>query len=116
MIRITDEDENLIALTISGKISEDDIQDLKSSLDQKTGSGSGPFNAYLDVDDVDGIEFSAIDDVLTSKPDTKFNRVAVVGDGNVEKFASKVAGPFFGGDVKHFSETESASARQWVGG
>lgn len=114
MLRITDENQNLISIKVQGKISEDDLKSFKSSIDQKTKSGNGPFNALIEVDDFDGIEFSAIDDVITGRPKANFGRVAILGDGNIEKFASKVAQPFFKADVKHFGSGESASARQWV--
>jgi hypothetical protein len=114
MLRISDENESLISLTVDGKITEDDMETFTSSLEQKTGSSTGPFNALIDFKGFEGIEFEAIDDVLTSRPSANFGRVAIVGDGNVEKFASKIAKPFFQAEIKHFGSGESASARQWV--
>ena len=95
MLQIADEIESLISLKAGGKITEDDMETFTSSLEQKTSSSTGPFNALIDFQGFDGIEFDAIDEVLTSRPSADFGRVAIVGDGNVEKFASKVAKPFF---------------------
>lgn len=114
MLKIKDESKNLISVDVSGKLTENDITSFKSSVDQKTSSGSSPFNVLLDVQSFDGIEFSAIDDIVTQRPKGKFRRVAIVGDGDLEKFASKVAKPFFKADMRHFSSSESATARQWV--
>lgn len=116
MLTIAEENESLISLKVGGKISENDIETFTKSLEQKTKSSTGPFNALIDFDGFDGIEFDAIDDVLKSRPKANFQRVAIVGDGNAEKFTSKVAKPFFRAEIKHFGSGESATARQWVQG
>lgn len=113
MLNITEETDDLITVSIRGKITEEEVKSFQSSLQQKSRKGR-TYNALLNVDSFDGIEFSAIDDVVSGDKGN-FKRVAVVGDGNLEKFGSKVVKPFFRADVKHFGSAESASARQWVG-
>ena len=113
MLKITDENERLISLKADGKVTESDIQELLSSLEKKT-SADGSLNALIDFKGFDGIEFDAIDDMLSDGPNATFKRVAIVGDGNIETFASKIAKPFFSAEIKQFGSGESASARQWV--
>ena len=114
MLKITEENERLISLKVDGKITEDDIKTLLTSLEQKSTSAPGSFNALIDFQGFDGIEFDAIDDVLKNRSNATFKRVAIVGDGNMEKFASKIAKPFFKAEIKQFGTGESATARQWV--
>lgn len=113
MLNITEETDDLLTVSIRGKITEDEMKSFQSSLQQKSRKGR-TYNALLNVDNFDGIEFSAMDDVISGDKGN-FKRVAVVGDGNMEKFGSVVAKPFFDAEIKHFDSSESASARQWVG-
>jgi len=108
-----EETAELLTVTISRKITEDELKSFQSSLQQKSKGGES-FNALVNVESFDGMEFGAIDDVVSGDKGN-FERVAIVGDGNLEKCVSKVAEPFFDAEIKHFKTAEGASARQWVG-
>lgn len=119
MLEITDENEEMITLKASGKLSREDYEQILPALGEKLEQSKGSLNMLMDVEDFEGLEFDAIKDGLSFNLKhlddfDRFDRVAVVGGGSLEALASKIAEPFTGGEVKQFDSGERASAHQWV--
>lgn len=82
MIEILSESENdTLAVTISGTLSQDDYEKIRPELDLRAKNG-GEFDLLVELDDVSGLEPAAIrDDLLFAKDyGGSIRRMAVVTD------------------------------------
>ena len=109
-------DQNLLRLTMAGKLTKEDYASVVPTLEAKI-KRFGKANVYLEVGSLDAATLPALWEEL--KQDVKhfadFNRAAVVSDDSaLLKAATAVTGTITPAEVKHFSTDQKAEALRWT--
>lgn len=73
----------------------------------------GSLRLYVDLEDLDGWEPEALwRNVKRHEDDVE--RIAVVGEGPIERWATKLSKPFFEVDLRFFARERADEARNWL--
>lgn len=104
---------NYTALDIAGKLRREDYEQLVPRLEQAI-AANGPLRVLIKLDDFEGWTPSGLIDELRFdlRHRKDFECIAVLGTGNVQKIATRIAAPFFSGEVRFFED--EGQARQWL--
>jgi hypothetical protein len=107
---------NCIALRISGRLTTDDFERLRPYLKKCARAYNGLYVLFL-MDDWHGWDsFSALWEDL--KTDVLLNddveRLAMVGETDWERWATRLTEPFARGDVRFFNRSELDVAWDWI--
>ncbi|WP_320111910.1 STAS/SEC14 domain-containing protein [Draconibacterium orientale] len=107
--------EELIALEVEGKLTEDDYNKITPLID-KAVKDFGKVKLYIQLNYVEGIAPKAFwKDVKTYlKHFNHMKKIAVVGKSRWDKLWSELAAPFISGEVKYYEFTDINEARDWV--
>lgn len=107
--------ENIIGFRMAGKITEAEIKEWSSLLDQKS-EKPRKMRVYVEADDIDDVSLSAVmADLkfdLTHLGD--FEKAAFVSDETWAKLSTVAAKLVPNIEAKHFSMSEKDKARQWI--
>ena len=114
MMRITEENEKVVTIEASGKLTKEDYDRVLPSLREKIRQ-EGVINALIMMENFDGMSFDALKEEASfdAKNLDNFKKVAVVSDSNVAQVGELFA-KLFDVEVKQFDAGQSASARQWL--
>jgi len=115
MMKITDEQEHMVTIQATGVLQKEDYEKVVPALEEKI-ERAGTLDALIDIQGVEKVEPAAmLEDLRFGLRDMdNFRRVAVVGGGKLGDVATKIAKPFFEGEMRHFEPGQIASARQWL--
>ncbi len=107
--------DNLIAFQVEGKVEKADYDKLKPLL-EKTEKEYDTRKLYIEIKDIEGIEPSALweDFKVYFKHIKNFDKIAIVGPGNIEKKLSNLSKPFVSGELRFFEISQAITARDWV--
>ena len=107
--------ENIIGFRMSGKITETEIKNWASLLDQQSDEPR-KLRVYVEADDIDDVSLDAVmADLkfdLTHLGD--FEKAAFVSDETWAKLSTVAAKLVPNIEAKHFSMDEKEKARQWI--
>ncbi|MFN3217049.1 MAG: STAS/SEC14 domain-containing protein [Acidimicrobiales bacterium] len=119
MIEILSQSENdALAVVVSGQLTSDDYDKLRPELELR--AEQGHFNLLVELNDISGLEPSAIKDDLMFTKEFKdsIDKMAVVTDdqllAKVSDFVGTPMGELLGVELKRFDERDVAWA--WIGG
>ncbi|MFP4468663.1 MAG: STAS/SEC14 domain-containing protein [Bacteroidales bacterium] len=107
--------DNLIAFQVDGKVKKEDYDKLKPLL-EKVEKDYDTQKLYLELKNIEGIDLPALweDFKVYFKHIRNFDKIAVVGSGDIEKKLSSLSNPFVSGEVRFFNVSESVTAREWL--
>ncbi len=107
--------DNLIAFQAEGKIEKSDYDKLKPLL-EKTEKDYDTRKLYVEIKNIEGIGLPALweDFKVYFKHIRNFDKIAIVGPGNIEEKLSKLSKPFVSGELKFFDTSQSVTARYWL--
>lgn len=100
-----------MTLKVTGKLSHEDYELMVPMLESAiNGIQSPEIKALIDATELEGWEIRAAwDDLkLGVKHGREFKKIALVGNKDWQKYASKVGSWFISGEVKYFEDTSSA--------
>lgn len=115
MMKIADETGHMVTLQAGGVLTKEDYEKVVPALEEKI-ERAGTLDALIDIEGVEKIEPGALLEDLRFdiRNRDSFRRVAMVGGGKLGDVATRIAKPFFDGELRHFDAGEIASARQWL--
>jgi hypothetical protein len=115
MHKIIPEEGNLVRVEASGKLTQEDYDQLIPSW-KKTIAQFGSMRLLLILQDFEGWEPGAAWDDFrfgTSHSD-KVERIAVVGEKKWQKWLMKLGAFFLREDLKYFESSDLAEAERWI--
>jgi hypothetical protein len=109
--------EDIILIRASGTLTTQDYESAVPELEHALGLAKHSLRILLRLEDFKGWEIGALWQEL--KFDFKhlndFGRIAIVGEGNLEEWATKLSAPFTKSEMQFFSDDREAEARKWLG-
>ena len=107
----------LVTLTAQGELSAEDYEKVTPELERLI-EEHDKLNLLFDMSSVEDVDAGAAwrDLKFDVQHLTDFKRVAIVGDSNWEKAATKLGNPFTSAEVRYFGAAEAGAARAWVAG
>ncbi len=107
--------EKIIAFKVFGKVIKTDY-DVLNPLLEKTEKEYEAVRLFIEIGDIEGITAEAlIKDIATYFKHAKhIEKVAVIGQGKMEKVWAKIADPFIRADVNYFLPEEKDIAVEWI--
>lgn len=107
--------DDVVAVKISGKISEEDYEQLSPLIEQKI-SQHGNVKMLFELEDVENIDYGAMWEEMKfdAKNSGKINKVAIVGGRAQENLLSKVKSVLSSGETKYFKHEDRDAAIQWL--
>lgn len=117
MHKITRTEGNLIRITVSGKLTEEDYDALIPAWEQ-TIAQHGSMRMLMIMHDFSGWEPGAAWDDLRFEIThaSQVERVALVGEKTWQKWMIKIGSLFAADHVKYFDHAQLAEAERWVAG
>lgn len=109
-------DDNILALKVTNKLSEEDLDEFIPQLKEYIASSDHP-HLFMILDDFGGYESASAfmkDLKLETEYIGSFDRVAVVGDKEWEKWVIQVMDPITREELKFFSFDEKEQAQDWI--
>jgi hypothetical protein len=115
MHKISSSDGELVAVEVSGKLTQQDYDQLIPSW-KAVIARHGKMRLLFVMRDFHGWELQAAwDDFrFALVHDAQVERVAMVGEKKWQKWMTKIASWFVGTDVRYFDVSQRAEAEQWV--
>lgn len=115
MLKILENDKDLIAVKFSGKLEDQDYNVLIPLLENKI-QVYGNINFYWELENFQGWDPKALwsDLKFNVKHVNHFKRVAVVGDKKWEKIMTELLSPFTNAEVRFFDLTQKDLAWVWA--
>lgn len=111
-----DSSQDVLKLTVTNKLSEEDLDKCLSHLKEHIATSDHP-HLLMVLDDFGGYEsVSAFmkDLKLDSKYIGYFDRIAVIGDKEWEKWSIQLLDPITKEELKFFSFDEEDQAEEWI--
>lgn len=105
------ENEIFLSLKAVGKLSHHDYETITPMIDAALAEVKHPkVKALIDGTELEGWEPRAVwdDFQIGLKHGNEFEKIAIYGNKDWQKFISKVGGWFISGEVKYFEDLESA--------
>jgi hypothetical protein len=109
-------DASVLSLTVSGKLSGDDLDNLTSTLQEYTSEYSDP-HLLMILEDFHGWESAGAlwkDLKMDAEYIGYFDRIAVVGDKEWEKWGTQLLNPITREDLRYFDKTHFKQALNWI--
>jgi len=105
----------IVAFRLSGKLSHADYQAFLPQLEALI-EEEGPLSVLLELDDFHGWDLEAAwDDFRFGMAHQEdFARIALVGQGQVQRWMALMARPFVNGEVKFFQREDLGAAWDWL--
>ncbi len=109
---------NVVGYRVEGKIKKEDYTETLFPEVSALVEQEGSIGLLLQLDDLKGEEMKAWGKDLKFGKEfrKKIERLAVVGDGRLEKIIASVADPFYARDAKYFHTADLDKAWAWVAG
>ncbi|WMJ73941.1 STAS/SEC14 domain-containing protein [Cytophagaceae bacterium ABcell3] len=107
-------DEGIMAFKIKGQLEEEDFNTINPSLQETLEKTPHP-KMYMELEGFSSIEPTAIWEDLKNTPEyLKFDKIAVVGDQQWEKFLTDFGGKLIKPEAKYFSMEKKQEAFNWL--
>ncbi len=115
MIAIKERQDDSVTLEVSGTVTRADYEYIVPQL-EKMVSDHGKVRALVQLNQFKGWTPGALVDELRFdiRHRKDFSRCAVLGERSVEKIGTKLAAPFFEGEVRFFPKEEIQHAKEWL--
>lgn len=116
MLEIRQRFNDVAVLSASGKLSRQDYERTLPDLERML-KEHGKLRLLVELNDFAGWELPALamDLRFSAKYRKYFGRIAVVGQGAIEKVLVVLGKALLGGRLRFFPEQRADAARQWVG-
>lgn len=113
MIRIQDDANGFVCIEARGKLDDRDYAELVPELEEAL-ERRGRLRVLILLRDFEGWTRRALGDELRFdlRHRDDFDRTAIVGEGTLEKWATRLSAPFFSGEVRFFER--EGDARAWL--
>lgn len=115
MLHIEEQRDDYVELVARGKLERDDYERVLPLLEAQL-EREGALRALIVLRDFKGWTLgAALDDLrfdLSHRKD--FDRMAIVGEGSLQKWATTLSAPLFSGEVRFYELAEEQRARDWV--
>lgn len=110
-----EEKPDIFAIEARGKLTKQDYDALIPRM-LEAAREHGPLKVLISLHDFEGWEPGALweDIKFDVKHQDDFQKVAVVGEGKLEKWGTKISNPFFEAPVEYFEEGKEDAARRWL--
>lgn len=109
--------EDIILIRASGTLTKQDYESAVPELEHALGLAKHSLRIMVRLEAFKGWEIGALWQEL--KFDFKhlndFGRIAIVGEGKLEEWATKLSAPFTKSEMQFFSSDREAEARKWLG-
>jgi len=108
-------EDNIFAIRISGKLTHEDYQQFLPKLENLLKTEKN-ISLLIELDNFQGAKLEAIKDDFnfTRTHQEDFEKVAIVGDKQWQKWITLLSKPLLKGDVKYFSHTALQDAWDWL--
>lgn len=107
---------NVLDITLKGKVTKEDYETILPTLQSEL-NGGGVQGVLWDMSPMETVEPRAMwEDLkfdLTHRD--SFERIAIVGDESLHKWAAKVFRAMTNAEVKYFDRDDRSAASEWVG-
>jgi len=115
MLKIEKQRGSYVELVASGKLNQDDYERVIPLLEAQL-EREGELNALILLREFEGWTLdAAIEDLRFDLRHRKdFARMAVVGEGRLQKWMTRLCAPFFSGEVRFYEREREVEARSWV--
>lgn len=116
--KMSESSGNVVGYRAVGKITKEDYTETLFPEVSALVEQEGSIGLLLQLDDLKGEAMKAWGkDMQFGKAfRKKIERLAVVGDGRLEKVIASLADPFYAKDAKYFHSDDIANAWEWVAG
>ncbi len=106
---------NLISAKVSGKLTSEDYKKLNPLIEEKI-KEYGTINMLFEFENFDNIKFGSIWQELKFDSDhsDNVNKIAIIGDRDMEKNLEKIKDTFISADTKYFAREDRDEAMMWV--
>lgn len=115
MIALIREDDDMVRLEVTGKVTQEDYEHVIPQLDEVIGE-KGRIRALVHVHELEGAEPKAL--LTDLKWDwqnrDKVDRLAVVSDSTLVDWSTRLVGLLYSGEAKTFAPDEQEAARYWL--
>ncbi|HSN81096.1 MAG TPA: STAS/SEC14 domain-containing protein [Polyangiales bacterium] len=110
-----DERPEIFAVDARGKLTKEDYEMLIPRM-LAAAEKQGPLRLMISLEDFEGWAPSALweDIKFDLKHQDDLEKIAVVGQEDVEKWGTKLSKPFFKAPIKYFQEGNEEAARRWL--
>jgi hypothetical protein len=104
-----------VKIEATGKLTANDYKELIPALEGLAGE-RGPLRLYIELENFEGWTPSALwkDIEFDATHQDDMERVAIVGEGALEKWGVKLSKPFFKADVRFFPRERAEDAQEWL--
>lgn len=115
MMRLKEVSKNQVTLEVSGTLEKSDYEEVVPQL-EKLVEDNEKLRALVELNDFHGIKPSALVDELRFdlRHRNDFEKCAILGEGAAQKWLTKIASPFFSGEVRFFDKKEIRQAKDWL--
>ena len=109
------QENNIVAFRATGKLSHADYQAFLSELEQLI-EENGRLSVLLELRDFHGWDLAAAwDDFrFINEHENDFDRIAVVGSNQLERWMTAMEAPFLSAEVRFFDEDQLGEAWDWL--
>lgn len=107
--------DDVVAVRISGKISQEDYDRLTPLIEQKI-EQHGNVNMFFEMEDVENVDYGAMWEELKfdAKNSDKIGKVAVVGDRSTESLLTRIKSSLTSAETKFFNREDRDAALKWI--
>ncbi len=117
MVTIQDNEQsgNLISAKVQGDLTSEDYKKLNPLIETKIRE-NGDINMLFEFENFDNINFGSVWQELKfdSKHSDDVNRIAIVGDRDMEQNLEQIKDSFISADTKYFDRSHRDEALMWV--
>jgi hypothetical protein len=117
MINIKERQNGRIIMEVAGRVGKEDYVSLVPQLEHAVKT-HGPIRVLVELNQFEGWTPSGLVEELRFdiRHRADIERCAVLGEKKTSEILTKVAAPFFSGEVKFFHKDEIQQARAWLDG
>lgn len=115
-IEHSQQDDSLL-IRVIGKVSRKDVELAVPEIDHALELAEGPLKLMIRLEDFEGWEIGGLWEDMTFSMQRRnaFGRIAVIGENMLEKWATMLAAPFAGSELRFFPQESEDAARKWLG-
>ncbi|MGI3211925.1 STAS/SEC14 domain-containing protein [Roseovarius tibetensis] len=106
-----------LLIRVIGKVSRRDVDLAAPEIDNALELAHAPLNLLIRLEDFEGWEIGGLWEDMTfgMQHRNAFGRIAVIGEGTLEKWRAALAAPFGGSELRFFPQEHEDAAREWLG-
>ncbi|MFP3943063.1 MAG: STAS/SEC14 domain-containing protein [Alphaproteobacteria bacterium] len=118
MITIEHHHRNFLVIRAAGTLTKTDYDAAIPELESAMARRPGKPNLLIVLEDFQGWDLEAAwkDLRFDLKHYSDFGRIAVAGEGDLEKWMTKLSTPFTGAEIRYFDRSRMEEAEAWLAG